>query len=113
MQALTYTPTLAKYVATKAGLPGAGALELSEIRLVWIRRPGSAGTSADGAEQYREWASVTWMHFLSGLWSTLDCLWVPGTFSAQVAAGQKVSQLARAAHLGFEIPRTLTTNDAT
>ncbi len=32
MQALTYTPTLAKYVATKANLPGAGALELSEIR---------------------------------------------------------------------------------
>ena len=32
MQALTYTPSLAKYVATKAGLPGAGALELSEIR---------------------------------------------------------------------------------
>src|SRR3954470_11318558 len=32
VQALTYTPSLAKYVATKAGLPGAGALELSEIR---------------------------------------------------------------------------------
>jgi threonine dehydrogenase-like Zn-dependent dehydrogenase len=32
LQALTYTPSLAKYVATKAGLPGAGALALSEIR---------------------------------------------------------------------------------
>jgi threonine dehydrogenase-like Zn-dependent dehydrogenase len=32
VKALTYTPTLAKYVATKANLPGAGALELSEIR---------------------------------------------------------------------------------
>ncbi|MDA0160543.1 zinc-binding dehydrogenase [Solirubrobacter ginsenosidimutans] len=32
MQALTYTPSLAKYVAAKANLPGAGALELSEIR---------------------------------------------------------------------------------
>ena len=32
MKALTYTPTLAKYVATRAGLPGAGALALDEIR---------------------------------------------------------------------------------
>jgi threonine dehydrogenase-like Zn-dependent dehydrogenase len=32
VQALTYTPSLAKYVATRANLPGAGALELSEIR---------------------------------------------------------------------------------
>jgi threonine dehydrogenase-like Zn-dependent dehydrogenase len=32
LQALTYTPSLAKYVATKAGLPGAGALQLEEIR---------------------------------------------------------------------------------
>ena len=30
MKALTYTPTPAKYVATRAGLPGAGALALEE-----------------------------------------------------------------------------------
>ncbi|WP_028062079.1 zinc-dependent alcohol dehydrogenase [Solirubrobacter soli] len=38
MQALTYTPTLTKYVATRAGLPGAGALALEDIR--WPRSPG-------------------------------------------------------------------------
>jgi threonine dehydrogenase-like Zn-dependent dehydrogenase len=32
VQALTYTPTLAKYVATRAGVPGAGALALEDIR---------------------------------------------------------------------------------
>ena len=32
MKALTYTPTIAKYVATRAGVPGAGALALEDIR---------------------------------------------------------------------------------
>jgi threonine dehydrogenase-like Zn-dependent dehydrogenase len=32
VQALTYTPSIAKYVATRANLPGAGALALEEIR---------------------------------------------------------------------------------
>jgi len=32
VKALTYTPTVAKYVATRAGLPGAGALELTDVR---------------------------------------------------------------------------------
>jgi threonine dehydrogenase-like Zn-dependent dehydrogenase len=32
LRALTYTPSLAKYVAARANLPGAGALELTEIR---------------------------------------------------------------------------------
>jgi threonine dehydrogenase-like Zn-dependent dehydrogenase len=32
LQALTYTPSIAKYVATRANLPGAGALALEEIR---------------------------------------------------------------------------------
>jgi threonine dehydrogenase-like Zn-dependent dehydrogenase len=32
MKALTYTPTIAKYVATRAGVPGAGALALEDVR---------------------------------------------------------------------------------
>jgi hypothetical protein len=32
MQALTFTPSIAKYVAARANLPGAGALALEEIR---------------------------------------------------------------------------------
>jgi threonine dehydrogenase-like Zn-dependent dehydrogenase len=32
MKALTYTPTIAKYVATRAGVPGTGALALEEVR---------------------------------------------------------------------------------
>jgi threonine dehydrogenase-like Zn-dependent dehydrogenase len=32
MKALTYTPSIAKYVATRANLPGAGALALEDIR---------------------------------------------------------------------------------
>ena len=40
MQALTYTPSIAKYVATRAGLPGAGALALSEVRPPRMPGPG-------------------------------------------------------------------------
>src|SRR3954464_84273 len=32
MKALTYTPTIAKYVAARANLPGAGPLALAEVR---------------------------------------------------------------------------------
>ena len=39
MKALTYTPTIAKYVATRAGVPGTGALALEDIRPP--RAPGS------------------------------------------------------------------------
>ena len=32
MKALTYTPTIAKYVAARANLPGGGALALEDVR---------------------------------------------------------------------------------
>ena len=32
VQALTYTPTLAKYVGTRAGLPGTSDLALGNVR---------------------------------------------------------------------------------
>jgi threonine dehydrogenase-like Zn-dependent dehydrogenase len=38
MKALTYTPTMAKYVAARANLPGAGALALEDVRPP--KRPG-------------------------------------------------------------------------
>jgi len=88
--------------------PG-GVLDLAEVRSVWLRRPGVPGHSVGG--RHREWAEATWRGVLRGLWDTLDCLWLPGTFAAQQAAGQKVSQLALAARLGFRIPRTVTTSD--
>src|SRR3954451_21999688 len=40
VKALTYTPTLAKYVATRAGLSGAGALALEDIRPPRAPGPG-------------------------------------------------------------------------
>jgi len=40
VQALTYTPSVAKYVAARAKLPGSGALALSEVRPPRIPGPG-------------------------------------------------------------------------
>jgi hypothetical protein len=88
--------------------PG-GILDLAEVRSVWYRRPGVPGRSLGGRHQ--QWAEATWRGVLRGLWDTLDCLWLPGTWAVQEAASQKVSQLALAARLGFRIPRTVTTSD--
>lgn len=87
-----------------------GVLDLAEVRSVWHRRPGVAGDAA-GGERYGEWVRETWRGFLHGLWDTLDCHWMPGTFAAQHQASHKVSQLARAARLGWRIPRTVTTSE--
>ncbi len=40
MKALTYTPSIAKYVATRAGVPGAGALALEDVRPPRAPGPG-------------------------------------------------------------------------
>ena len=86
-----------------------GVLDLSDVKSVWLRRPGRPGTGAD--PRYRDWSLETWSQFLQGLWATMDCLWLPGDVAAQRAAERKVSQLALAARLGWRIPRTVTTSE--
>src|SRR5205085_2661475 len=48
--------------------------------------------------------------FLSDVWHSLDCLWIPGPEDNVRRAQHKASQLKLAEALGFEIPPTLITN---
>ncbi|WP_037501175.1 MvdC/MvdD family ATP grasp protein [Solirubrobacter soli] len=78
-------------------------VELDRVRTVWRRRPGHP----DGTEfVQRESAAV-----LADLWELLPVRHVPGTPDAIAHASHKARQLLLAAQLGFELPRTLVTND--
>jgi len=96
----------------------AGSLEvggrrfgIEEIESVWYRRPGLPEPSekiADTAS--REFAVDESDEALLGLWRVLDCLWVSRP-DALNAASYKPAQLRAAAALGFEVPRSVITND--
>lgn len=90
---------------------GSRRFDLEEIESVWYRRPGlpePAEEIADLAD--REFAVDESDEALLGLWRVLDCLWVSHP-DALNAASYKPGQLKAAADLGFEVPRSLITND--
>ncbi|GIH27748.1 hypothetical protein Aph01nite_60580 [Acrocarpospora phusangensis] len=85
---------------------------LDSIGAVWLRRPGAlrvagalAGTDAADAVEREAVA------FLADLWESLDVPFVPASPATVARASHKLRQLALAGDLGFEVPRTLVTND--
>lgn len=87
-------------------------VNVDTVRSVWWRRPAEFALPEDLSEQEREFARGEIDHALRGLWSSLDCYWV--SYPEHIRqADWKLGQLRRAAHLGFEVPRTLVTNDPT
>jgi hypothetical protein len=98
---------------------GDARLELSgrelaarDIESVWFRRPVEPrirpGLPADEAA----WAVREAAEALDGFWRTLDARWVSPTSAIRVA-DSKPRQLADAVALGFDIPDTEITSDAT
>ncbi|HEY1350367.1 MAG TPA: hypothetical protein VGF67_12160 [Ktedonobacteraceae bacterium] len=86
-------------------------VELETIRSVWWRRPGEYfGFPSELCEQEREFAREEIDQVLRGLWSLPDCYWV-GYPEHIRQASWKVEQLRRATHYGFEVPRSLLTNN--
>src|SRR5689334_1747190 len=77
---------------------------LERVRTVWRRRPGQPRAGMELVR--RESAAV-----LADLWELLPVRHVPGTPDAIAHASHKARQLLVAARLGFELPRTLVTND--
>ncbi len=85
-------------------------IDVSTIRSIWWRRPGMPRLPSDLSPQEREFAQAEIEHVLASLWASLDCYWV--SFPANIRqASWKGEQLKRAAAFGFEVPRTLITND--
>ncbi|HEU4325877.1 MAG TPA: hypothetical protein VFS21_22245 [Roseiflexaceae bacterium] len=86
------------------------SIDLGAIRSIWWRRPKMFRLPPGLERQQQEFARFELDHVLQGLWASLDCYWVsfPGAIRQ---ANWKVSQLKRAAALGFDVPRTLITSD--
>lgn len=86
-------------------------IAIEHIRSIWWRRPGEYfGLPPELSEQEREFAKGEIDHVLRGVWSTLDCYWVSHPEYIR-QANWKIEQLQRAAHYGFDVPRTLLTSD--
>jgi len=86
-------------------------INLSDIKTVWFRRPKSPELPSELSEEDHEFAMDESTAVLRSLWCLLrDCFWVnprlPGTY-----AESKLYQLELARSIGFDVPRTLITND--
>jgi glutathione synthase/RimK-type ligase-like ATP-grasp enzyme len=88
-----------------------GTLDLDRVTAVWYRRPRRPDVDPSitdpGLRRYV--ADESW-RVVTGLFETLDCLWVPGKPSRESPASNKVNEMTRAAELGFRLPRSLHTN---
>lgn len=86
------------------------SIDITDIRSIWWRRPSDFPLPSNLSEQEREFAKTEIQHTLNGLWASTDCYWM--SFPSKIReASWKMGQLKRASQLGFEIPRTLITND--
>ena len=91
---------------------GDAEIDLDSVSVIWHRRPTLTEPSAQiRDDQLREYAARECRVFLSDVWSSLECTWLPGPMAAMTLAAHKFTQLRFAARLGFEIPPTVITND--
>ena len=86
-------------------------IDVRQVRAIWHRRPGVPEPEETiTSDSIREWVSRESQAFLEGVWTTLDCLHVPGVEHHRYAAENKLTQLVQASRAGFSIPRTFVTN---
>lgn len=90
---------------------GAGrvAVDWSDVRSVYFRRPTRFRLPAGLSEPDQVLAAVEARHAIGGVLASLDTLWVNDPLK-QVAAEYKPLQLAVAATSGLRVPETLLTN---
>lgn len=87
------------------------SIDLKDVEVVWHRRQPPATLSEQIEPADREFALKEWKHFLAGTWHLLrDKFWI-NPLQAAEAAEIKPYQLRIAQSIGFEVPRTLMTND--
>lgn len=77
---------------------------------VWWRRALPPQLDADMSETEAQWASGEALVALSGFWRSVEARWINPPAN-NIEADCKPEQLRRAAHLGFDVPPTLVTND--
>ncbi len=84
-------------------------LDLSEVRSVWYRRPGSFDISDELAEGEQEWLRRECRDLIQGIWASLDAFWISEPHRIEYA-NSKLLQLKLARQLGFRIPAYTVTN---
>jgi Glutathione synthase/Ribosomal protein S6 modification enzyme (glutaminyl transferase) len=86
-------------------------LQLSDVRSVWYRKPKPVEPHPSlSLAASRSFASDEYAMLLRSIYGLLsDRFWVSGYWALQ-RAGQKLPNLALAARLGLEVPKTLVTN---
>jgi RimK-like ATP-grasp domain len=92
-------------------LPGLQPLDCKKIRSVWYRRPEAFLLPVDLPPGQKDFAAAECREAIWGLYENTDCLWVDWPATVREASN-KPHQLDLAQQLGFQIPRTLITNDA-
>jgi glutathione synthase/RimK-type ligase-like ATP-grasp enzyme len=85
-------------------------LSLGDVISVWLRRPGMFRVNPNLTSGARRFAIQEAQIAIGGLLQTLDCLWV-NRLERAVVAECKPLQLKYATAVGFEVPRSLITND--
>lgn len=85
------------------------AIDLSQVRSVWWRRPGETKLSPTLRPEERKWLKTECAHALRGLWATVDALWVSPPQNIRQAS-LKLWQLLVARELGFRVPAFIVTN---
>lgn len=90
---------------------GGRDVDLSRVTAVWSRRPKPPVPAPEiTGDRQRRWVTREGQELLTGMWQSLDCLWVPGKRRDSDMGYNKPHHLALAARLGFHVPRTLMTN---
>lgn len=87
-------------------------LDVADIHSVWWRRPGRPVIPDDLSEREKDFVWGQLLHAIRGLGASIECRWMSRPDKIYEASW-KMEQLSRAAHFGFDTPRTLITNDPT
>jgi glutathione synthase/RimK-type ligase-like ATP-grasp enzyme len=88
----------------------AGALDASDVRAVWWRRPEPFDLDRGLSRVDAEFSFRETLEALGGLAASLDVRWVNDPWR-DAAASHKPRQLALAERIGLRVPATLVTND--
>lgn len=88
-----------------------GEIDLADITGVWFRRPDAVQIDPSVPQGHRHFAFSEADETLAGLYRALaDRRWVSDPYAID-AGGHKISQLHLARRLGFQVPRTIVTNE--
>lgn len=87
-----------------------GRLNLDTVHSAWYRRPANPQLAHSGMPpEAQDFALGETLAAMRGLWRVMNCFWV--SHPARIAeASFKIEQLQTAANIGFNVPRTLVTN---